>query len=125
MYAVVLPAALPPFRGARRRVLVVNRIVLALFVALLFRSPSFAADDDFQTRVAPVLKQHCTQCHGGDEPKGDFNLQTLTPDFAANATSWNGVLDRLADGSMPPKGRARPTAEESRIVHDWIAAGLA
>jgi hypothetical protein len=101
-------------------------ILLAGLVLQLSASASPArADDEFRARVVPILKLHCTRCHGGDEPKGDLDLDTLGPDFAENADLWSAVLDRLGDGSMPPKSRPRPSVSDRTIVTDWIAAGLA
>ncbi|HEV3117492.1 MAG TPA: DUF1592 domain-containing protein, partial [Gemmataceae bacterium] len=63
-------------------------------------------------------------CHGGAKPKADLDLAALSPDFGKNADVWKSVLDRLAGGSMPPKGKPRPTAAEQQAVVDWVAAGL-
>jgi mono/diheme cytochrome c family protein len=84
-----------------------------------------AADQEFVEKVKPLLKQHCVECHGGAKPKADLALDQLTPDFAANAETWKGVLDRIADGSMPPKERPRPSADDQKTVVKWVAAGLA
>jgi mono/diheme cytochrome c family protein len=83
-----------------------------------------AADAKFSATVAPVLKTYCVACHGGEKPKAELALDVLAPDFAKNGETWKGVVDRLADGSMPPKGKPRPTAAEQKAVADWVAAGL-
>jgi len=97
--------------------------VLAL-LAFSDHGSAAPADSGF-AKVAPVLKEFCVGCHGGVKPKADLALDTLGPDFARNGDAWKSVLDRLADGSMPPKGKPRPTAEQHRMVTDWATAGLA
>ncbi len=97
-------------------------------IALMATSGSDSAagpkDPVLTASVAGVLKTYCISCHGGSKPKGDLALDKLAPDFAANAETWKGVLDRLTDGSMPPKGKPRPSAGEAKAITDWIAAGL-
>lgn len=82
------------------------------------------ADSTFAKDVAPVLKAYCVSCHGGSKPKSDFALDTLSPDFPKNADAWKGVMERLTEGSMPPKGKQRPTAAEEKAVTEWVANGL-
>src|SRR5438552_1495591 len=97
------------------------------FCLLLSAPGLMAADraDAFAASVQPVLKTYCATCHSGKEPKGDFAIDKLAPDFAKHADAWGGVLDHLTDGSMPPKGKPRPTATEQQTVTRWLAAGLA
>ena len=82
------------------------------------------ADQAALTTVAPILQKYCVSCHGGKKPKGDLALDTLPMDFGANGAAWKGVLERLIDQTMPPKGKSQPNAAESKIVRDWITAGL-
>ena len=86
---------------------------LIAFGALVVRSLSGLASDVggsvFLAKVAPIVQKHCVSCHGGERPKGDLALDALAPDLGKNGDAWKSVMDRLIDGSMPPKGRARPT----------------
>ena len=34
------------------------------------------AEIDFAHQVVPILKKHCVECHGGDESKGGFSMNT-------------------------------------------------
>src|SRR5262245_44697206 len=49
--------------------------------------------------------EHCKGCHAGAKPKGDFRLESLTPDFADkdNRLRWLAVQKQLKAGTMPPK----------------------
>ncbi len=104
-----------------------TRILAAGLGLLVFVLPSPAGgaeDPTFATQVAPVLKKHCTGCHGGAKPKGDLALDVLAPDFHAHGAAWKEVLDRLTEGTMPPRGKPQPTDAERKAVTAWIAAGL-
>ena len=72
--------------------------------------------------VRPFFKQHCVKCHSGDEPKGELVLDDLTTNFEDKDSRerWERVLEQLENGSMPPKAKPRPPADEQRAVCDWI-----
>jgi hypothetical protein len=98
---------------------------LLLAALVVPRSTAAGWDEStFRTRVAPVLKRYCFDCHAGKKPKGDLALDTLPPDLARNVTAWKEVLSRLTDRSMPPKGKPQPTTAELQMVKDWLASGL-
>src|SRR5580658_7043781 len=82
------------------------------------------ADSKFAGTVLPVLKTYCVTCHGGNKPKSDFAIDALAPKLATNSEEWKEILDRLTEGSMPPKGKPRPTAAEQAVITNWVAAGL-
>ena len=86
------------------------RLSAALSVTLLTCSSVGAvrAQSDFETKVAPVLKTYCVSCHGGTRPKAELGLDRLAADFDKHGETWKGVMDRIGDGSMPPKGRRGP-----------------
>ena len=88
------------------------------------RVPAGPEESAFRARVAPVLARYCQGCHAGKKPRGGLSLDSLAPDFDRNGAKWKEVLDRLADHTMPPRGRPRPTWQEARLVADWIASGL-
>jgi len=87
-------------------------------------SAAQAADTTFSTKIHPVLKQYCFDCHTGQKPKGGLALDKLTGDLAANAADWKRVREQLAEGSMPPRGKPQPSHAETQCVNDWILAGL-
>ncbi len=96
--------------------------VVALLTAI--SGPAFAADPSFESTVAPFLKAHCVECHGGAKPKADLALDKIGADMATHGEAWKGVLDRLSDGTMPPKGKPRPAAAEQKGVTAWASAAL-
>lgn len=85
-------------------------------------APVRAADE--LAKFRPFFEQHCVKCHSGEKPKGDWRIDELTPDFADKASRerWEGVLEKLEDGTMPPKAKPRPPAGEVQALTDWITA---
>jgi mono/diheme cytochrome c family protein len=89
---------------------------------------AFAADArpaDGPSRT--FFEKHCHACHAIDEPKGDFRVDRLSPDFAdkSNREQWLTVVEQVRSGTMPPKGKPRPAAEESKALIDWIDSQVA
>ena len=114
-----------PRSGCPRRGAAKGGFLAALALAL--GGSVFAAEQpapEFTRGVAPILKTHCFGCHGGGKSKGDLSLENLDADFARNGETWKTVMERVSDGSMPPKEKPRPTAEQRHLVSAWVAAGL-
>lgn len=112
------------------------------FVALLalaLAAPASAADPtprekgDLAIRARFVLKTYCHDCHGGAQSRGRFvalNYLNLVatgshpvPFVAPGKPDESQVVQFVEDGSMPPGTRKRPTADERKVLKDWIAAG--
>jgi hypothetical protein len=109
------------------------KVLLACAVALV-ASPISAQESSrqadsafFEAKVRPVLVAHCYSCHSQEvkEPKGDFRLDRLSPDFGdeAGRERWLAVLKRVKAGEMPPKSKPRPPEKEVRLLSDWISGG--
>lgn len=70
----------------------------------------------FEAATRPLIEQHCLGCHAGTEAEVGLDLQALLvaagtrPDGPALA-QWAAVLERLADGTMPPE-------DADRLPHD-------
>ena len=71
-----------------------------------------------------LFAQHCQKCHSGPKPKGGFDLDGLTPNFAdrKNRELWLAVAEQLKSGEMPPKDKPRPPAPEVQAAVSWISA---
>jgi len=93
---------------------------------------------DFVKEIAPIIKNMCFKCHGGEKVKGKFNLSTRKTALA-EAESGKAILPRKPTLSkfytamtlekdnedlMPPiKEKARPTPEQIERVKKWIEQG--
>ena len=66
----------------------------------------------------PFLKTHCFECHGPEKQKGEFRFDTLGTDLSELNTleAWQGILDQLNLGEMPPKKQSQPPFEKTAKV---------
>ena len=96
--------------------------------ALLAISVGDAADPmldrQFAQTVRPFVSRYCAQCHSGQAPAAQFDLQSYaTVDMVArDAPRWGLVLDKLTAKEMPPAGATQPSLEIRRQVIDWVKA---
>lgn len=102
------------------------RVAIALVAALLGAVPPAWADAaaSYHQKISPLLSKYCYDCHGNGLNKGnvtldDFNSDT---DMLARRDLWLAALKNVRSGLMPPleEGAPRPTAEEAKLLGDWI-----
>jgi hypothetical protein len=77
--------------------------------------------------VESFFAKHCRECHRGSKPKGDFSLESLTPDFADEASRgrWTKILEQLRSGTMPPNAKPQPSTQEIAVVVNHIDQQIA
>lgn len=98
-----------------------------------------AEPTQFETRIAPLLKTYCTECHGDQKTKGGLGLHTAEA-LRAGGDSGSVVIPGNADESelvrrmrlplddrdhMPPEGKRQPSASDVALIEDWINRGAA
>ncbi len=92
-------------------------------LALLLSSQSVHAvlQGDFPAAVEPFIKKNCSQCHQGEEAKGDFRFDELGRDLsdAETAISWQDAVELVKLGEMPPPEQTPPSGVE---ISDFIAS---
>ena len=100
---------------------------LAVFVPLLLSVTTSTAraqvtsESEYQKHVAPILEQYCVKCHDADSKKGGVSFETdSAKHLVADQELWLNCLKMLRSGLMPPKGKARPTAEQLVTIEKWI-----
>ncbi|MFO0807233.1 MAG: c-type cytochrome domain-containing protein [Gemmataceae bacterium] len=91
-----------------------------------------ATNLSFAKDVQPILKQRCETCHGFmGKIKGGLDLRTLNsllkggesgPAVVRGKPETSPLVERIADGSMPPSGKKVPDADLDKIKQ-WIAGG--
>src|SRR6187401_498294 len=99
--------------------------VVAFLVRALARGGACAFGADAKAAADPTqpfFAQHCRECHTGSKPKGDFGLESLSPDFSdkENRLRWLSVLEQVKEGTMPPTKKPRPAAQEIDALIGWI-----
>lgn len=92
---------------------------------LFFCSP--AQGDESLAALEPFLNQHCYGCHGPEKQKGDIRFDNLGKDLTKiqNLEIWQGMLDQLNLGEMPPKKEPQPTSAEVKSSVDLLTKRLA
>lgn len=81
-----------------------------------------AGAPEYQQRVLPILQKYCFDCHGDGMSKGEVALDqypSLAQHFE-NHEMWLAVWKNLQSQLMPPAKKPQPSAEEQRVIFDWI-----
>ena len=80
----------------------------------------------FQNNVAPVLQEHCSQCHGVETQEGNVRIDTLNPDLfhGDDLSWWLAILAVLTNGEMPPPGEADLTDRDRSRVIEWLSSEI-
>ena len=91
---------------------------LATIGVSLLCSLAATASDDFIRTAAPLFKQYCFDCHAGEKPEVDLDLEKLmaVPDFAGRFKQWRNVAEQVATGKMPPEDMPQPSAAERQAL---------
>ncbi len=77
-------------------------------------------------KVRPFLKQHCYECHGEKKQKNNLRFDTLGVELSKKETLeiWQGIVDQLNLGAMPPEEKPQPAPAESAQVIESVSAQL-
>ncbi len=112
-------------------------IIVPLTLALTAVAPGFAHADaaglTFERDIRPILKAHCTQCHGEEEkPKGGIDLRLRrfmdkdTEDGAhvlvAGKPDDSELIRVIRGGEMPKKGK-KVSGAELATLERWVSEG--
>ena len=101
--------------------------------ALLASFDSLAAEVDFSHDVVPILRKRCVECHGGEEAKGGFSINTrelfLDDDSAKPGKPGESYFLKLVksddtDDQMPPEKKERLSGAEIRTLEQWVREGM-
>lgn len=105
-----------------------------LFGCLLAGVGPVTAETDvrFETSVRPILKTHCWQCHGEEDPvKGGLDARLARwlrdggdsgPAVVPHRPQESLLIERIATGEMPP-GAKTLTARELATLTQWVEQG--
>ena len=96
-----------------------------LMAACAFGAVVGARADDLKPTKDPARQlfgQYCQNCHKGTKHKGDFQIGSLSDDFAdkANRERWLTVREQLRAGKMPPEEKPQPPGDAVQAVLEWI-----
>jgi mono/diheme cytochrome c family protein len=86
----------------------------------------------YVSHIQKIVQQKCIVCHGEGSIKAKLSMKTLAlmtkggsggagvvPGKPEDSTIWQSI----DSGDMPPSDKEQLTAEEKKMIHDWIKAG--
>src|SRR5262245_47552214 len=89
-----------------------RRLFATFALGALLCSPTLAAETpDFERDVAPLLVQHCLDCHQPNKLSGKLNLSSLSgllaggeqgPALVVGKPEMSLLVERVEAGEMPP-----------------------
>ena len=81
---------------------------------------------DFPKDILPVLKEHCLGCHSTEKQKGDLDLERFASldEIKRFPLVWQGVLDQLDSGEMPPKDKPQLSKDQKTALIAWLRVTL-
>ena len=80
----------------------------------------------YQARVRPLLKQFCIGCHSTKKKVGELDLERFVQlaDVRLGTRAWQGVIEMLRNGEMPPKKALQPSAAQRKVLIEWVTGYL-
>ena len=82
---------------------------------------------DLPRAARQFVEKHCVECHDADAKKGGLDLTALKfdPANSTNFSRWVLVHDRVSNGEMPPKKKARPERSDLETFTKSLSSSLA
>ena len=115
-------------RFARLRVPVLCFVVGGMFASA--RGAEVATfeqlEETFQTKIRPLLKDFCGECHNHQTQEGDLDLQRFDAltQVRANPRLWQKVLFMIDNEEMPPADSPPLPPGGRRSLRSWVQAYL-
>ena len=77
-------------------------------------------------QLRPFLATHCVKCHGPRRQEHRLRFDTLGDDLTDQGTleTWQGILDQLNLGEMPPPDQPRPPAQAQATITASLTSHL-
>ncbi|MFM8273845.1 MAG: DUF1587 domain-containing protein, partial [Gemmata sp.] len=81
---------------------------------------------DYATTAKPLVQKYCLSCHSAKDKKGSLDLERFATeaDIRKAVKVWQGVIEQLEAGEMPPKEHPQPTADEKKRLLAWVRGFL-
>jgi mono/diheme cytochrome c family protein len=112
-----------------------SRLVL-LGLGLLGAAAAWGAGPErpltFERDIWPIVAANCVSCHGVNQLKGGLDLRSVAtmlrggksgPALDTSDPEASLLLERIAQGEMPPGKARKLSAEEVAVVRAWIGGG--
>ncbi|MEX1074911.1 MAG: DUF1587 domain-containing protein, partial [Pirellulales bacterium] len=85
------------------------------------------APAESRAAAARLVAHDCHDCHAGEAAEADIDLAAFAAagDLKRRTKLWQRVGRVLAEGDMPPRDSAQPTAEERESLFGFVQEALA
>ena len=96
-------------------------VIVSLSLFITFR-PEALALDSWNETILPLLHDYCLTCHSTEKQEGEFDLEKLTQPEAMQRQpeAWQGVLEQLTIGEMPPKDARQLSRAQKQTLIAWV-----
>ena len=87
--------------------------ISATVLSAMFSSGSLAGDEaEFDTRIRPLLRQYCLDCHDAETSEADVDLSSVrsSGDLVTNRRLWRRAWQVIDSHRMPPEEMPQPSA---------------
>ena len=76
----------------------------------------------YASKVQPLLKQFCLDCHSAKDKKGDLDLERFAAlgDLRKDIKPWQLLIEQIESGEMPPKNKPQPSDKEKKDLVAWV-----
>jgi hypothetical protein len=101
-----------------------NAIIICLSAAFV---PVTAAANEttFEAQIQPLMQKFCVRCHNVDKMTSGIRVDQLNGALEDKQLFlWKDILKQVADEAMPPEDEPQPTAEQRRLLVEWISQAL-
>jgi hypothetical protein len=103
----------------------------ACLMSFAFGSDRVAAADAaiaqrYDRDIRPLLKEYCLGCHSTEKAKGELDLERFTSlsHIIKQPKVWQGVLDQVSLGEMPPSEKPQLSAADKLKLQQWVNLAL-
>ncbi|HAM72937.1 MAG TPA: hypothetical protein DCM86_14960 [Verrucomicrobiales bacterium] len=76
----------------------------------------------FDKTIHPLLQEYCLKCHSAEKHKGDLDMERFTSlsEVMKHPRVWQGVIEQIGLGEMPPKEKPQPPAADRDRLVAWV-----
>jgi hypothetical protein len=107
-------------------------VLLVAFAAASLPTAASAQESDvklaaaYASRVRPLLKRFCFECHSGERVEAEIDLSSFatTDDMRRDLAAWIKIRAIIDNRQMPPIDSPQPTADERKTMQSWVRAFL-
>lgn len=81
---------------------------------------------EYLTRIRPLMRQLCLDCHSTAAPAGELDLERFTTlaEVRRERKAWLKVAEMLDNGEMPPKSSKQPAPARRKELRGWVGRYL-